>query len=482
VLGTGLAHPLNLPPTAPPSDDYIAAARRAALAAAHGPASARRGESRIREPESRRGLNLALAALAFAALGAGAYAWFNAQQPDSSAPVRPGVSLDGTASRTETLREDQNNPAHAGGPFTQDSAPPQANAAEGTSEYNVSPDDTGGATSNAEDMQNPFDTALQAGENSAAQIAALTPPALATAPGATQEKPASRGKPAPAQTSQPSARILPLAEPGELTDLSASPVGEVERAPLPPTVLSPRQESRSKTSSGQSRDETQSPVQTAAAAGNALAQFQLGINYLEGNGVPRDAGKAVSWLQRAAEQDLAVAQYRLGTLYEKGEGVTANPVRALKLYESAAQGGNRKAMHNLAVMHAEGTGTQQDFAAAAKWFMQAANLGLTDSQYNLAILYERGLGIESNLAEAYKWYAIAARSGDKDAGPRRQALESRLDADTLVKAKLAADSFKPRPLDPLANGAVRFDSNAAETRAPSRTYSSIGIQDKIARA
>jgi TPR repeat protein len=50
----------------------------------------------------------------------------------------------------------------------------------------------------------------------------------------------------------------------------------------------------------------------AAAKGNASAQFNLGIMYANGEGVPKDEAKAVEWYQKSAAQGDADAQCFLG--------------------------------------------------------------------------------------------------------------------------------------------------------------------------
>ena len=47
----------------------------------------------------------------------------------------------------------------------------------------------------------------------------------------------------------------------------------------------------------------------------------LGFMYANGEGVPKDAVQAVSWLRKAADQGLASAQFGLGLMYASGEGV-----------------------------------------------------------------------------------------------------------------------------------------------------------------
>ncbi|HXW24814.1 MAG TPA: hypothetical protein VEK73_08720 [Xanthobacteraceae bacterium] len=182
-------------------------------------------------------------------------------------------------------------------------------------------------------------------------------------------------------------------------------------------------------------------LRSAALAGNPAAEYELALRYAEGRGVPANLEEAVHWFERAANHGLAPAQYRLGSLYEKGQGVKKDLEAARRLYTAAAEKGNGKAMHNLAVLYAEGLSGDPDYRTAAQWFRKAADYGVADSQYNLGILYARGIGVEQNLAESYKWFALAAQHGDKDAVKKRDDVAARLDAQSLVAARLAVQTW-----------------------------------------
>ena len=54
--------------------------------------------------------------------------------------------------------------------------------------------------------------------------------------------------------------------------------------------------------------------------GNAVAQYALGVMYLNGEGIRKNHKEAVKWFSKAAEQGHAKAQYGLGLMYYKGEG------------------------------------------------------------------------------------------------------------------------------------------------------------------
>ncbi len=188
-----------------------------------------------------------------------------------------------------------------------------------------------------------------------------------------------------------------------------------------------------------------SALRTAAASGNAAAEYEVGVRYAEGRGVAANSAEASRWLELAAQRGLALAQFRLAGLYEKGIGVKKDIETARRLYKAAAEQGNAKAMHNLAVLYAEGAALKPDYRTAAQWFRLASDHGVSDSQYNLAILYARGIGVDQSLSESYKWFALAASQGDQEAARKRDEVGKRLDPQSLSAARIAAQAFTPQP-------------------------------------
>ena len=65
-----------------------------------------------------------------------------------------------------------------------------------------------------------------------------------------------------------------------------------------------------------------------AERGNSRAQFNLGVMYRRGEGVPQDHKEAVGWYMLAAEQGDVDAQVNLGVMYYNGQGVLADFVLA----------------------------------------------------------------------------------------------------------------------------------------------------------
>ena len=77
-------------------------------------------------------------------------------------------------------------------------------------------------------------------------------------------------------------------------------------------------------------------LRAQAAIGNAQSQYDLGVMYREGRGVPQDDAEAVAWYRKAANQGYAYAQSMLGWMYANGRGVPQDEVLAYMWFNLAA--------------------------------------------------------------------------------------------------------------------------------------------------
>ncbi len=89
---------------------------------------------------------------------------------------------------------------------------------------------------------------------------------------------------------------------------------------------------------GWPQPETIAEWRARAEQGDAIAQYNLGVMYTKGEGVPQDDGEAVRWFRKAAQQGFSQAQYNLGVMYDDGRGVPQDYVAAHKWYNLAASG------------------------------------------------------------------------------------------------------------------------------------------------
>jgi TPR repeat protein len=102
--------------------------------------------------------------------------------------------------------------------------------------------------------------------------------------------------------------------------------------------------------------------QKAAEQGHADAQYELARMYYEGYGVPwNDATpsdgdrEAIKWWRKAAEQDhtKAKAQHNLGVMYLNGQGVPEDKAEAIKWFRMAAEQGHEEAKRGLEILEAK---------------------------------------------------------------------------------------------------------------------------------
>ena len=197
----------------------------------------------------------------------------------------------------------------------------------------------------------------------------------------------------------------------------------------------------------------------AAEQGDGFAQLNLGDMYKLGRGVPQDYPEAAKWYRLAAghgyvsardfvddydeaakwrglatiQGDDAEVQYNLGVMYHHGKGVPPYYAKAAKWYRLAAEQGHVDAQYNLAVMYGRGirapgdyTGVPEGYTGhpddiihsfedcqeyAAKWFRLAAEQGHVSAQAVLGEMYESGRGVPQDYSEAAKWHHLAAEQG-----------------------------------------------------------------------
>ena len=108
-----------------------------------------------------------------------------------------------------------------------------------------------------------------------------------------------------------------------------------------------------------------------AEAGDAKAQYYLGLLHGHGCGVPKNPAAAADWFRKAAEQGMAEAQVERGHLYRRGEGVPRDDLKAVDWWQKAADQGDTFAQSSLAGMYLDGNGVEKSLIQAYKWTVLA---------------------------------------------------------------------------------------------------------------
>lgn len=110
-----------------------------------------------------------------------------------------------------------------------------------------------------------------------------------------------------------------------------------------------------------------------AETGDAAAQFEVGVSYAKGDGIPVDAVKAVVWFEKSAIQGNADSQHALGLFYQNGfGGLPVDGGKAAELFYKAAMQDHKKAQDALFMMFKDATVDKEWYAKAAEWYKKAA--------------------------------------------------------------------------------------------------------------
>jgi hypothetical protein len=216
----------------------------------------------------------------------------------------------------------------------------------------------------------------------------------------------------------------------------------------------------------------------SAEAGQAEAEFDLGVLYAEGMGVRRDLTEASKWYRKAAEQGNAAAEFALGQMYSRGWGVPRDeadairwfqmansvdsdgpptdwalvegygtqrdPQQAAYWYQQAADKGHPEAQYNLGRLYASGEGVKKDEEQAARWVSASATQGYSPAMANLGARYASGSGVGKDDKRAYFWLTLAFLHGDKSVEKLRAAEAAKLQPADVTDQDHAAQNWKPR--------------------------------------
>ena len=191
-----------------------------------------------------------------------------------------------------------------------------------------------------------------------------------------------------------------------------------------------------------------------AKAGNIKAQVKLGEMYAdvmlwEHSNIRDNYAESVKWYKLAAEAGDAEAQFCLGLMYYDGRGVEQDYAEAAKWYRLAAEAGIAGAQCRLGVMYDFGKedDVPQNRTEALKWYCLAAEAGMEAAQFNLGDMYANGVAgvVPHDNRLAYMWYNIAAAQGKKAisavAEGRRVKLAKHMTPEQITEAESMAKEW-----------------------------------------
>ena len=164
-----------------------------------------------------------------------------------------------------------------------------------------------------------------------------------------------------------------------------------------------------------------------AEGGDTTAQWNLGVMYDTGVGVPQDYKEAVKWYTKAAEQGDVDAQWNLGSsndtdaqnnlgragrcMFDNGEGVVQDYKEAFQWFTKAAEQGEMSTLSTtlgictakekecLKIIRRQSSGTPR--RPSREMSTLSATLGLCTTTEK----------VPKDLVQAYAWYDVANANG-----------------------------------------------------------------------
>ena len=164
-------------------------------------------------------------------------------------------------------------------------------------------------------------------------------------------------------------------------------------------------------------------IRISAEAGDSRAAATLGELYWNGVGVEENKKEAARWFRKAAEAGDGDAAFRLGDLCaalgesgEDGELRKDGEPAALRWWRRGAELGNADATARLGFVYFEGLlGVEKDEAEGVRWFRRAVELGSRSAATNLGTALLQGVGVEADAAEGLRYLKLAVERGDATA-------------------------------------------------------------------
>jgi hypothetical protein len=199
-------------------------------------------------------------------------------------------------------------------------------------------------------------------------------------------------------------------------------------------------------------------LDAAATAGDAMAQWQLGLMYESGEGVAQDKAKAFGYFAEIADQhadsapkgtesDIVAHSFvKIGDYYKDGlpeAGIPKDEDYSLKLLlHAASYFGDPDAQYRVGEAYLDKDELGDNPVQSARWFSLAAHKGHAPSQAKLGdILFNGASGIKSNPVEGLMWLSVASRRavGTTDADWIGDMLNADMSVATPDQRKQAAD-------------------------------------------
>jgi len=210
-------------------------------------------------------------------------------------------------------------------------------------------------------------------------------------------------------------------------------------------------------------------LRSAARAGDAQAQLQLGMEYFHGSRrTLAKPAEAIHWLNSASDAGNVEAMIFLAKLHRVGDKeIDRDLRRSFQLSERAAAKGHAEGMDLLAEAYFNSMGVgdlskKKREKLAVKWLKKAAKTGAFRAQVQLADAYREGKLVERDGERAVKWYLKAAANADKLSHSSRTVSPEAIKMIQKVHVTLGQMFYKGHGAKKNASAALEHFSRAAD--------------------
>ncbi len=189
---------------------------------------------------------------------------------------------------------------------------------------------------------------------------------------------------------------------------------------------------------------------------------------------------AIELFNKSAAQGNMYALYNLGLAYLNGEGVYKDPVKGIEFLKKSAEVNHYSAMSELGFAYLQGNGTVKDYGEAYRWLLKAANEKTRNrwsdahkARNAIGVLYEYGGGVDKDNVLAYAWYNIAMSGGYEKAQANLSRIEKVLNQDEIREAQTLSREWKPGQAISRINGSSQTQG-APVSKSGNLKLSSVG--------
>ncbi len=165
------------------------------------------------------------------------------------------------------------------------------------------------------------------------------------------------------------------------------------------------------------RAQSSDQLEAEANAGDADAEYRLGLRYFDASRPEHDDTRALAWIGRAASAGLPAAQSMMAKLLFSATAPPQQRAQALAWCVIARANGDASAGPDIANL--------------------ARQLGadeLAEARYDIGSMYEAGVGVQRSYPAAYAWYSSLQVSDRRRAASLKR-LQSLMPAEELRRAR-----------------------------------------------